>query len=295
MAADEANGTHTDNRLAVWALSNTSSLSSKPALNLQNTIVGVGRYGVPNVSEQKVGSVPLADCVNDTKIQLAPGVFGCWQLFFNNEPKHDEVESPLDSSDSRMLSTVFDGSNLWGTLDTTVHIGGKTKAGVAYYKIQPTIGQGKLRASLQREGRVAMANNNATYGAIAMTREGGGALGFTLVGTKHYPSAAYVSIDQDGSASSIKVIAEGVGPTDGFSGYDAFSDPMDSPARPRWGDYGAAVADGDSIWLANEWISQTCNLQQYLTGAIGSCGGTRTSLANWATRISEIRTGNNKN
>ena len=31
-------------------MSNTSSLSSKPALNLQNTIVGVGRYGVPNVS-----------------------------------------------------------------------------------------------------------------------------------------------------------------------------------------------------------------------------------------------------
>ena len=63
------------------------------------------------------------------------------------------------------------------------------------------------------------------------------------------------------------------------------------PATPRWGDYGAAVPDGDTIWLANEYINQTCNLQQYLTGAIGSCGGTRTSLANWGTRISQVRAG----
>ncbi len=61
------------------------------------------------------------------------------------------------------------------------------------------------------------------------------------------------------------------------------------PPRTRWGDYGAAVSDGNNIWIASEYIAQTCTLAQYLSGAIGSCGGTRTSLANWGTHISNVR------
>jgi hypothetical protein len=43
-----------------------------------------------------------------------------------------------------------------------------------------------------------------------------------------------------------------------------------------------------AIWIASEYIGQTCTLTQYLTGSIGSCGGTRTSLGNWDTRISKL-------
>jgi hypothetical protein len=61
------------------------------------------------------------------------------------------------------------------------------------------------------------------------------------------------------------------------------------PPRTRWGDYGVAVTDGNNIWIASEYIAQTCDLDTYLFGGpIGSCGGTRTSLANWATRISKV-------
>ncbi len=56
---------------------------------------------------------------------------------------------------------------------------------------------------------------------------------------------------------------------------------MGTPIRTRWGDYEAAVVDGNSIWFAQEYINQTCTLEQYLTGGIGSCGGTRTALGNW--------------
>ena len=66
----------------------------------------------------------------------------------------------------------------------------------------------------------------------------------------------------------------------------AFNAP--DPARPRWGDYGAAVSDGNSIWMAAEYINQTCTFAQYVTGAFGSCGGTRASLGNWSTRISKV-------
>jgi len=84
----------------------------------------------------------------------------------------------------------------------------------------------------------------------------------------------------------VHVAGAGVGPQDGFSGYNAFAD--SGVARPRWGDYGAAVTDGKNIWIASEFIAQSCTLTQYLTGSIGSCGGTRTALANWATHISGV-------
>jgi len=81
------------------------------------------------------------------------------------------------------------------------------------------------------------------------------------------------------------IAAAGLGPSDGFTSYKAF---VGDPPRTRWGDYGAAVTDGNSIYIASEYIAQTCTLSQYLSGAIGSCGGTRTSLANWATRITKL-------
>ena len=64
---------------------------------------------------------------------------------------------------------------------------------------------------------------------------------------------------------------------------------MGDRPRTRWGDYGVAVTDGNNIWIASEYIAQTCDLDTYLSGGpIGSCGGTRTSLANWATLISKV-------
>ena len=68
----------------------------------------------------------------------------------------------------------------------------------------------------------------------------------------------------------------------------------DGSPRPRWGDYGAAVADGKSIWVASEYIGQTCTFSQYLLAsptnkaAFGTCGDTRAALGNWDTRISQL-------
>ncbi|HYS28421.1 MAG TPA: hypothetical protein VEQ12_02815, partial [Candidatus Limnocylindria bacterium] len=89
---------------------------------------------------------------------------------------------------------------------------------------------------------------------------------------------------------AVQVAAAGLGPADGFSGYALFNFP--NPARPRWGDYGAAVVDGSNVWIASEYIGQACSLQEYTTNTaaspFGSCGKTRTSLANWYTRITEV-------
>ena len=48
--------------------------------------------------------------------------------------------------------------------------------------------------------------------------------------------------------------------------------------------------DGNTLWVASETIEQRCTLAQYLGDGsdIGSCGGTRTALANWGTRVSRL-------
>ena len=123
-----------------------------------------------------------------------------------------------------------------------------------------------------------------------MGKKGEGAIAFTVVGEDYYPSAGYVTIDSKGKVGPIHIAAEGLGPSDGFTSYKAF---VGDPPRTRWGDYGAAVTDGYNIWIASEYIAQTCNFDEYLSAdtfpvGFGVCGGTRTSLANWATRISKV-------
>ena len=118
-----------------------------------------------------------------------------------------------------------------------------------------------------------------------MTPDGDGAIAFTIMGEDHFPTAGYARIDERGNVGPLQIAAAGLGADDGFTSYKAF---VGDPPRTRWGDYGAAVTDGDDIWLASEYIA-VVHAQQWLTGAIGSCGGTRTALANWATRLRSWR------
>ena len=284
--SESGNPTGTARRIGLWALTNTQSLnSSTPSLSISSRLINSQTYVYPPKSDQKPGNIPLGECINDTTIPTPFGP-GCWQLFFVGEPAHDEVESTPDSLDSRMQQTWYVNGMLWGASGTAVNVGGELKAGIAWFAVQPKVnGAGKVEGQVKKQGYLALANNNLTMPAIAMGVNGKGAIAFTVVGEDYYPSAGYATINADGSVGPIHVAAAGLGPTDGFTSYKAF---VGDPPRTRWGDYGAAVTDGSSIWIASEYIAQTCTLTQYLTGAIGSCGGTRTALANWATRISKL-------
>lgn len=291
MAAEEAgNAQGYDNRLGLWAMFNTSSLNNaNPSLKLSNRSIGSQTYGVPPKSEQKTGDIPLGECINDTTIPTPFGV-GCWNLFFVDEPAHDEVESHLDSNDSRMQQVTYVNGLVYGSLDTVVSVSGQTKAGVAWFVVQPNIiGSGNglkvgPQSKVTKQGYIAVANNNLTYPALSVLGNGKGVMAFTLVGNDYYPSAGYVTLNGNGP-SGVHVAANGLGPSDGFTSYKAF---VGDPPRTRWGDYGYAAVVGNDIWIASEYIAQTCTLTQYLTGAIGSCGGTRTALGNWGTRISKV-------
>jgi hypothetical protein len=168
-------------------------------------------------------------------------------------------------------------------------VDGALKAGIAWFAVAPKInGSGKVEGQVKNQGYIALANNNLTYPALAMGANGMGAIAFTVLGGDYYPSAGYVTIDANGNVGPIHITGNGLGPDDGFTGYNAFQ-----YFRPRWGDYGAAVTDGSTIWIASEYIGQTCTYNQYYpnppsTAGFGSCGGTRTSLANWGTYLSKL-------
>ena len=68
---------------------------------------------------------------------------------------------------------------------------------------------------------------------------------------------------------------------DGFTSYKS---QVGNPPRTRWGDYGAAAVDGNSIWIASEYIAHACDYATWggrffgaATGdnKLGTCGAER--------------------
>jgi hypothetical protein len=278
-AADEAHGDgstvgpRTSNQLLVWSLTNTASLATAPAAVLSHTTLTVGRYAVPSGSVQKTGSTPLIDCLNN---------LSCAK-FLNGKPdKFTESEYPLDSNDTRMQQVMLANGLLWGALDTAASTSSGSEAAIEWFVVNPSTHGGP---SLANSGYLAPQNANVIYPAIGVTSAGTGVMAFTLVGPDNFPSAAFAAINARG-VGQIQTAAPGLGPADGFTGTFFYNAP--NPRRPRWGDYGAAVVVGSNVWIASEYIGQTCTFAEYTAAPFGSCNGTRSTLANWYTRISEV-------
>jgi len=279
-AAEEATGNdeYVSSSIVTWSLINTRSLrSANPDVRLHDTRVGVRTYSLPPSANQKAGPIPLGECLNDDPCATI--------LLGTPDALKPEVESTLDSNDTRMQQVTYADGKLYGALDTAVTVGGATKAGIGWYIVRPQSRATSVRAKLVNQGQLGLAGNHLTYPAIGVNANGKGVMAFTLVGNGYYPSAAYAAFDGRSGAGTIYLAKAGVGPEDGFTGYRAFND----PPRSRWGDYGATAVDGQSIWIASEYIGQSCTLAQYEATPFGSCSGTRTALANWGTRISKIK------
>jgi hypothetical protein len=272
--------------LVVESLTNTSSLNtSSPNLSLTTRTVDVRPYAVPSAPTQKAGLVPLANCVGSQTAVPATGV-PCWKAVNLFNGLAHVTENVLDGNDSRVGGVSFANGQLWVTLGTAATSGGQPVDGAAWYILDPAA------TSVVNQGTLTKDGANLTYPSIAATTAGAGALSFTIVGPSDYPSSGYAGLNATDGTSDVLYAAHGVGPQDGFTEYEPFF--KNQTPRPRWGDYGAAVADGTSIWAASEYIGQTCNFDQFLqpsptnASAFGTCGDTRGALGNWYTRISQL-------
>jgi hypothetical protein len=309
-AADEAThpvagtgGDYESDQIVVWTLANTSSLNTAtPNLSLTNRIVSVNDYAIPPKQHQPGSgnapseAVPQGHCINDIATATIAGV-GCWRLVFATEPAHNEVVSTPDSNDTRMQQVTFANGKLWGALDSAVTVGGANRAGIAYYVINPASGKVDL------QGLMGVAGNDLTYPAIGVTPSGRGVMAFTLTGDTTNPSAAYAPIDAKVGAGAWSFAGpggQGAAVDDGFTSYKS---QVGNPPRTRWGDYGAAAVDGNSIWIASEYIAKACDYATWggrffgaTTGdnKLGTCApspgaaGPRAALGNWSTHIAKL-------
>jgi hypothetical protein len=260
----------TSNRIWLWSVSNTQAIDTAPtALTLNVSPLSVQQYAVPSsLAKQKPGSTPLRDCFALTG--CAPTYLGYPNIVYS-APRDVAV------NDSRMQQVSYANGKLWGTLDTDILLAdGSHGSGINYFVVSPTSG------GVFANGTLALPDANLTYGAAAVTQSGRGVIAFTVVGPNDHPSAGYASLDAKLGVGDVHVAKSGAGPWDGFTGIPFFG------SDPRWGDYGAAAADGNTVWTASEYIAQTCTLSEYLTAPLFQCGGTRGALGNWATRISAI-------
>jgi len=249
-----------DNRVAVWALSNTQSLTSaNPSVSLAHQVIGSEVYGQPPSAQQKMGPTPLGDY----------------------------VKSPmalLQSNDDRMNQVVYADGKLWSGVNTVVQTpNGPTRVGIAYFEVAPS-SNGTFSPSMASQGYVAVNQNSVMYPSIGVNASGGAVMTFTLVGPDYYPSAAYYNLT--GGDGAIHIAGAGLGPEDGFTGYRAFG----GGGSSRWGDYSAAVAASDgSIWMATEYIGQSCTDAQFNASDGYTCGGTRSFYANWGTYVMDVQ------
>jgi hypothetical protein len=215
-----------DNRIAVWALTNTRSLdSSFPEVSLSFTVITSELYGQPVPVTQKAGPTPYATSQGST-------------------------EGFLNSNDDRMNQVVYAAGVLWSGLNTIIQVPGQDpRTGIAYFGVVPFWHGNQLGGRLAKQGYVSVKGNNVLFPSIGVNAFGEGVMSFTLSGPDYYPSAAYMPISLWGTGE-IHIAQAGAAPEDGFTC-------VAPDLLCRWGDYSAAVAspDGSSIWLATEDIT----------------------------------------
>jgi hypothetical protein len=309
-AGEEASGdafTGSSTNLILWTLTNTSSLNTAtPNISVRTKVMDVGTYGIPPKQRQPgsgtlldkntTPGVPQGDCINDTTTVTIAGP-GCFRLLVG-APGHEVISRP-DSNDTRMQQVMYANGKVWGALDTAINPdGGSQRAGIGWYIVNP--GAGKVVLS----GYLGATGHDFTYPAIGVLENGRGIMAFTDTGDSTNPSAAYASIDAIAGIGAWNDVPGGGGAAqdDGFTSYTA--QVGGTPPRTRWGDYGAAAVDGNSIWIASEITStQPCNYINwggpfFVGGSgdnlLGTCGGAshgpgvRAALGNWSTFISKF-------
>jgi hypothetical protein len=225
-----------DNRLTIWELSGTASLSSSsPSLSLKHHTFTTEAYGQPPSAKQKTGPFPLGMSLG-------------------------QPEERLDCGDDRMQQAYFTNGTLVAGVNTVIlsTSGAAPRCGIAWFQIQPSTSGGTLSASVAKQGYVAaQGTTSIMYPAVALSRGGLGAIALSFSGPNNFPSAGFVLFDNANVGGAIHVAGAGVAPEDGFTGYPPFGDGV-----ARWGDYSSAVVSpGGRIWSAAEYIPDRTRLK----------------------------------
>jgi hypothetical protein len=239
------------NEITAWSLTNTASLATAhPAPQLQALDVTTEVYGQPIPMRQRAGRRPLGQNVHI-----------------------DEPLPRVEGNDERMNQVVFADGLLWSGVNSVIAGEGALRTGIAWFAVEPSLSGGLLDARVAHQGYVAVEDANVAYPSIGVNTDGRGAMVFSLMGVRHYPSVAYTTIGA-GRTGKVHIAAAGSLPEDGFTCYEKFN--FGQPTQCRWGDYSAAFAvPNGRIYLAGEYVPPR----------------PRTAFANWGTFLGRLHLG----
>jgi hypothetical protein len=218
-----------DDRVALWALTNTSSVESPtPAFGLQRRLVQTEEYATAGGQvTQPAGPVPLGDAVG-------------------------EAENGLDGGFDETQPTKFAAGNVWTIIDTNTESGNKA---LAWFEITPGFdGSGNLTATLAHQGYVAIAGNSVDYGAFAVKADGSALIAMDVAGPTIFGSSGYGLLDVESGLDAVHIAGTGLVPDDGFTCYAAFVG--DRTRGCRWGDYSDAnVGTDGKFWFSGIYFT----------------------------------------
>jgi hypothetical protein len=273
-----------DNRVALWAFTNTNSISSfSPLIFFNYAIANTESYGFPftdtpffspYAEQPSSGNTPLCDFFIGPFCEPGP--------IANNDDRMNEVKSWKPASGA---------AQNWAGLNTDALVADPIghlhrRSAIAYFDISSTAWAGPfvVGAGVNAQGYVANWNNDVLFPAIGIAgltsdHTPGGAMVYTLTGNDHFPSVAVSKVSVHSPITSIPIVLAGQDVLDDFAWY--FFD------TPRWGDYSAAVGDGLQIYLATEYIQYpSCDDATYVFDP--TCGGTRSEFSNWGTGLVKV-------
>ena len=189
---------------------------------------------------------------------------------------------------------MYANGKLWGALDTALNSdGGAQRAGIAWYIVKP--GRHGLARASRVQGYLGAAGLRLHLPGDRRHRQRSRRDGVhrhrRQRSTRAPPTRRSTRSPASVRGTSCPVARAGAAMT----ASRATSRRSANPPRTRWGDYGAAAVDGNSVWIASEYIAHACNYTDWGgggfvggTGPVGRCGDTRGALGNWSTRISQI-------
>jgi len=228
--------TASSNSIAIYALSNTASLSTaKPSLALSHKVLPAKLYTSNPKQQQRPGPRPLGKALGEP---LPP------------------IDAGIDATFRSTLS--YTGGFLAGALPTGVGSGSRPTSNAALWLIvKPTFSGGRVGGAVVRSGYVRAAGADVAYPSVAVKHDGTGAMVFTVIGPNTYPSIGEMPFSlAKGATGPIRLVARGSVPEDGISCYPV--DLADPGYRGcRWGDYTAAVATRNEIRIAGEFTPRT--------------------------------------
>jgi hypothetical protein len=240
-----------DNRLGVWALTNTESLESRVAnLNLLETVIVSEEYATPVPAIQKAGHFPLGQSLKLPEETLA-----------TNDDRMQQVYNAKGKLYCAVNTLLLDPSGASGP-----------RSGAAWFAIEPDASFTTLSAKIDHQGYIGIQDGSVMFPAFAVNDSGDGVIGFSFSGKNFFPSTGYVNFDDGAVEPRVHLVGIGQRPEDGFSGYPPFGNGV-----ARWGDYSAAmVAPDGHLWFAGEYIPN-------------SFARPRLKFTNWGTFISRVQ------